>query len=81
MEVIQMLCKRTYKNQITLPKKIVEKFGDVEYFYIEVEKDRIILKPVEIKPSVSLSQIRENISSLGMTEKDIDDAISWARRK
>jgi hypothetical protein len=76
-----MLCKRTYKNQITLPKRIMEKFSGVEYFDVKEEKDRIILKPVEMKPHVSLSLIRENIASMGLTEKDIDDAISWARRK
>jgi bifunctional DNA-binding transcriptional regulator/antitoxin component of YhaV-PrlF toxin-antitoxin module len=76
-----MLCKRTYKNQITLPKRVMEKFGDVEYFDVEEEQNRIILRPVEMKPHVSLARIRENIQSMGLTEKDIEDAISWARRK
>jgi bifunctional DNA-binding transcriptional regulator/antitoxin component of YhaV-PrlF toxin-antitoxin module len=76
-----MLCKRTYKNQITLPKRIMEKFGDVEYFDVEEDRDRIILRPVEIKPRVSLARIRKNIASMGLTEKDIEDAISWARKK
>ncbi len=76
-----MLCKKTYKNQITLPKRLMEKFGDVEYFDIEEEGGRIILKPVEMKPRVSITEIRERIASLGLKEKDIDDAISWARKK
>ncbi|HNS32224.1 MAG TPA: AbrB/MazE/SpoVT family DNA-binding domain-containing protein [bacterium] len=76
-----MLCKLTYKNKITLPRKVVDKFGKVEYFDVQEEKDRIILRPVEIKPRVSLSCIRENIESMGLTEKDIDDAIFQARRK
>lgn len=76
-----MLCKRTYKNQITLPKCVMEKFTDVEYFDVEEEQDRIILRPVEMKPRVSLARIRKNIASMGLTEKDIKDAVSWARRK
>ncbi len=76
-----MLCKKTYKNQITLPKRLMERFGDVEYFDIEEEGGRIILKPVEMKPRVSITEIRERIASLGLKEKDIDDAISWARKK
>jgi len=78
-----MLCKRTYKNQITLPKKIMEEFGDVEYFEVEAQNNKIILKPVEISPikTSSLSQIRRKISSLGLTEEDIEKAIKWARKK
>ncbi len=76
-----MLCKRTYKNQITLPKRVMEKFGNVEYFDVEEQEDKIVLRPVDIKPRVSLSRIRENIASMGLTEKDIDEAISWAMRK
>ncbi len=76
-----MLCKRTYKNQITLPKRVMEKFGNVEYFDVEESDGKIVLRPVEMKPRVSLSRIRENIASMGLTEKDIDEAISWARRK
>jgi bifunctional DNA-binding transcriptional regulator/antitoxin component of YhaV-PrlF toxin-antitoxin module len=76
-----MLCKKTYKNQITLPKKVVEKFKGVDYFYIEEDEDKIILRPVDIRPSNSLSRIRENIASMGLTEKDIEDAINWAREK
>jgi len=78
-----MLCKRTYKNQITLPKKIMEEFGDVEYFEVEAQNNKIILKPVEISPveTAPLSQIRRKISSLGLTEEDIEKAIKWARKK
>ncbi len=76
-----MLCKKTYKNQITLPKRLMEKFDDVEYFDIKEERGRIILKPVEMKPSASIAKIREKIASLGLKEKDIDDAIFWARKK
>ncbi len=76
-----MLCKRTFKNQITLPKRVMEKIGDVEYFDVEEQQGKIILMPVEMKPCVSLAQIREKITSLGLQGKDIDKAISRARKK
>jgi len=78
-----MLCKKTYKNQITLPKKIIQRFQNVEYFEVEAGKDRIILKPVKITPitDISLVKIKEKISSLRITEKDIKNAVLWARRK
>ena len=76
-----MLCKKTYKNQLTLPKKIVEQFGDFQYLKVGVENGQIILTPVEMEPLVSLTRIREKISALGLTEQDIEEAIRWVRRK
>ena len=53
-----------------------EAFSDVISFI-----NSLYLRPVEVKPRVSLARIRENVASMGLTEKDIEDAISWARRK
>ena len=77
-----MLCKRTFKNQITLPKKLMTAFGDVEYFEAEAKRDRIILIPVKISPlkKATLSSVRKKMASLGLSEKDIDKAIKWARK-
>lgn len=84
-EVNIMLCKKTVKNQITLPKKIVEKVGNCEYFEVKAENDRIILIPVKLvalkNQSESLPTVRKKMTSLGITEKDIEDAINWARNK
>ena len=45
-------------------------------------KSKIILKPAEIKKrKYDLAKIREKIASLGLTKKDIQDAIRWARKK
>lgn len=78
-----MLCKRTFKNQITLPKKIMVAFDDVEYFEAEAKADRIILVPVKISPlkKATLSNVRKKISSLGLSDADINKAIDWARKK
>ena len=78
-----MLCKRTYKNQITIPKKVMEKFADVEYFEATASNGKIILEPVEIavRRKSSLDQIRKKMSALGVTPQDVDEAIAWARKK
>jgi len=77
-----MLAKRTFKNQITIPKGVIEKFPNVDYFDVTAKKDEIVLRPVEIKKrKYNLAKIREKISSLGLSEKDIQDAIHWARNK
>lgn len=78
-----MLCKKTYKNQVTLPKKIMEKFPDMEYFDAKIEGSKIVLIPVKMQAikDVSLSSIREKMSMLDISKKDIKNAIKWARNK
>jgi hypothetical protein len=78
-----MLCKRTYKNQITLPKKVMDKFEGVEYFMVDVKDGAIVLEPVKITPlgGSELEKVRKKIASLGLTESDVKDAVAWARKK
>jgi hypothetical protein len=77
-----MLAKKTSKNQLTLPKQVVGQFPGVEYFEVSVKEKTIILKPVKIVPSEStLENVRNRMESLGLSEKDVEKAIRWARRK
>lgn len=78
-----MLCKRTYKNQITIPKKVMEKFEGIEYFRAEVREGAIVLEPVKITSLIGseLEKVRKKIAALGLTERDIEDAVAWARKK
>lgn len=77
-----MLAKKTSKNQITLPKEIVRAFPDTEYFDVSIRERTIRLMPVKITPvESSLGSVREKIEKLGLTEKDIDEAIQWARSR
>ena len=47
-----MLAKISRKNQLTLPKKIVEKMGFLEgeekYVDVEVKENRVIMRPVTV---------------------------------
>ena len=75
-----MLAKKTVKNQITLPKSVVEKIPDTDYFDVSLRGEEIVLKPVRIyAPGARLGRVRAKIKALGLTEKDIDEAIRWAR--
>lgn len=77
-----MLAKRTYKNQVTIPKAVMEAFPGVEYFDVQRRNREIVLKPVAIRSmSDELEQIRDKIAALGVTEQDIEDAVRWARRR
>ena len=41
-----VLAKRTSKNQLTLPKAVVEQVGAADYFDVVCEDGRIVLTPV-----------------------------------
>jgi hypothetical protein len=77
-----MLAKKTSKNQITLPKEIVKAFPDTDYFDVSIKDNTIRLMPVKITPvRSSLGSVREKIKKLGSNEKDVGEAIQWARSR
>jgi hypothetical protein len=77
-----MLAKKTSKNQLTLPNEIVKTFPEVKYFDVTVNDKRIILTPVKIMPvDITLEGIRNKMEKLGITEKDVADAVKWARKR
>ncbi len=73
-----MLAKRTVKNQITLPQKVVSLFPDIEYFDVTTEKGKIILMPIQMD---RLEKLREKMSQLKISDKTIDGAVKWARKQ
>ncbi len=77
-----MLAKKTSKNQLTLPKEIADKFPGVDLFDATVINNQIVLMPVKITPITSSQEsIREKMAKLGINEKDVTDAVKWARKK
>ncbi len=72
------LAKKTSKNQITLPKKVVEQFPDIEYFDVRVGEGAIVMYPIDVNKA---DRVREKLDELGIDEQDIRDAIRWARSK
>ncbi len=77
-----MLTKKTSKNQITLPKRIVEAFPDTQYFDANIQDNKIVLIPVRITATASrLDGVREKMKKLGISQKDVGEGIRWARRR
>jgi hypothetical protein len=77
-----MLAKKTSKNQLTLPKEIVKEFPDTDYFDVTVKERKIILMPVKITHAdMTLEGVREKLKKLGITERDVTEAVKWARKK
>jgi hypothetical protein len=76
-----MLAKKTSKNQITIPKDIANKFPNTTYFDVVLNNNQIVLRPVKVLPLESgLEKVRSKIKKLGITEKDVEEAITWARK-
>jgi len=75
-----MLAKITSKNQITIPKKIIEQVPDVKHFDIELKNGVILLRPVQLFDT-SLDQIRSKVKKLGLTPDSVAEAITWARKR
>ena len=73
-----MLAKLTSKNQLTLPKAVVGQFPGARYFEVRAEKGRIVLVPAKV---TSLDGVWRKIESLGITEKDVEGAVEWARKR
>ncbi|NMF57213.1 MULTISPECIES: AbrB/MazE/SpoVT family DNA-binding domain-containing protein [Pseudanabaena] len=72
-----MLAKLTAKNQLTLPKSITREIGDSEYFDVKVVDGQIILTPVKIQRA---DAVRAKLAALELSDRDIDDAVNWARK-
>jgi len=71
-----MIAKKTSKNQITLPKKIVELFPGCDYFDVKAEEGKIVLRPVAVD---ALERVQRKLGDLGITESDIAAAVQWTR--
>ena len=71
-----MLAKKTSKNQITLPKAVVTRFGDVEYFEVSTDGVSIVLHPLRRSRA---DEVRARLLQLGVEESDVAAAVSWAR--
>ena len=73
-----MLAKKTIKNQITHPKGVMNRFGEVEYFEVSTDGECIILRPLQRSRA---DEVRARLAQLGIQEQDVADAVKWAREK
>jgi hypothetical protein len=73
-----MLAKKTAKNQITLPKAVVTRFGSVDYFDVSTDGECIVLRPLQKSRA---EEVRARLAELGIEERDVAEAVDWARKK
>ena len=77
-----MIAKKTYKNQLTLPKDVIKGLEDVTYFDASRRGNEIILRPLHVEErGAFLNQIRAQIKALGLTEDVVEEAVRWARKR
>jgi hypothetical protein len=83
---IYMLAKLTSKNQITLPKAVIDRISAAEYFEVEAVNDSIMLTPVRVEKiktstpqTADMESVWAHMEKLGITEQDVQDAVKWAR--
>ena len=72
-----MLAKLTSKNQLTLPKAVVEQAGLADYYDVTCDNGRIVLTPLH--PG-GASAVRARLRELGINQADVADAVIWARK-
>ena len=75
-----MLAKLTSKNQITIPKKIMDQLPDIQHFDVELDDGVIVMKPLLLYDT-NLDQIRLKIKKLGLQQDTVAEAIQWARKR
>ena len=75
-----MLSKMTSKNQITIPKKIMDQMPSVKYFEVELKDGKIELKPLRVYET-DLEKIRSKMKNLGLQPNSVREAVEWARSK
>ena len=73
-----MLAKRTSKNQVTLPKAIVQTVGETDYYDVTVQDGKIVLTPVRLQQA---DAVRAKLAELALDDHDIANAVEWARRQ
>lgn len=73
-----MLAKMTAKNQLTLPKALIAQVGATEYFDVEACNGQLVLTPVRIQRG---DLVRAKLAALNLSESDIADAVTWARKR
>lgn len=71
-----MLAKITAKNQLTLPKSLMQAVGATEYFDVEARDGQLILTPVRIHRG---DAVRAKLAELNLTADDMAAAVAWAR--
>lgn len=76
-----MLTKKTTKNQLTIPKALLDRLPATDYFDAEVVRDALVLRPVRMVPAVDVDRVRDRLERAGVGTGEVERAVRWARKK
>ncbi len=71
-----MLTKLNARNQITLPKSLMQAVGQADYFDVQAKDGQIVLTPVRF---IAADAVRAKLAELCITKTDTSAAVVWAR--
>ncbi len=71
-----MLIKINAKNQITLPKSLMQAVVPTDYFDVQAKGGQIVLTPARF---IAADAVRAKLAELGITEADTTAAVDWTR--
>ena len=70
------MVKLNARNQIRLPKRLMQAVGPTDYFDVQAKDGQIVLTPVRF---VAADAVRAKLAELGITETDAAAAVDWSR--
>ena len=76
-----MLTKKTAKNQLTIPKALLDRLPETDYFDAEVVSNALVLRPVRMVPAVDIDRVRDRLERAGVEPAEVKRAVRWARKK
>jgi hypothetical protein len=76
-----LLTKKTTKNQVTIPKALLDHLPPTDYFDAEVIGGALVLRPVQVVPLVDIGQVRGRLKRAGVRPDEVQHAVRWAREK
>ena len=72
--------KLSPKNQLTLPKSIINRFPGIQFFEIGTRENEVVLRPARMLVQGDiLKRVRDKIKSLGLKEDIVTEAIRNTR--
>jgi len=75
-----MLAKKTTKNQLTIPRALLDQLPETDYFDATVVSDALVLRPVRLVPMVDIERVRDRLEQAGVKPGEVRRAVKWARK-
>jgi AbrB family looped-hinge helix DNA binding protein len=77
----------SFKGQVTIPKKLRNKLGIApgDFVLFEEKEEEVVLKKARLSAEEEFNKLiaalGKKVKKLGITDKDIEEAIEWARKR